>query len=395
MVTDFFTKTLSVIGSTGSIGTAALKIAGSLGIRVRALTAHSNLELLKRQAEEFKPDFVGVTDRSKFVEAKRLFGGKLLTGDEALSVPSEICDTALVSVVGISGLIAAEAAIKNGVRVALANKECVVAGGEILTRLLKAQNSGEEAGASGKKAEVIPVDSEHSAIFQCLKAGRENDIKRLILTASGGAFYNYSEVRLKNITPADIFHPNWRMGRKITIDSCTLMNKALEIIEAYWLFLADKIDCARASDAIEYVIHPESIIHSMVEFEDGATLAQLSIPDMSLPISYALTYPTRAQAISTFNFDNALTFVKKNPLFYAPELAFAALRVGGSAGTVLNAANEAAVALFEKRLISFADIAETVKNSLSMSDIVPINTVFDVIAVHEETVRRVMLNAQC
>lgn len=365
-------KTISVIGSTGVIGKTALNVIKKLDYNVSALTAYSNLQLLKRQADEFKPEYVGVIDEDKYQEAKALFGKKLLIGKEALTIPSQLKDTdiVLVSVVGLNGLYSVIEAIKYNKIIALANKESLVAAGELVNNQL------------GKsKSMILPVDSEHSAVFQCLKSGKIEEVNRIILTASGGAFYDYDSERLDKITPKHIYHPNWTMGRKITLDSCTMMNKALEIIEAYHLFKTDRI---------EYVVHPESIIHSLVEFIDGSTIAQLGITDMSLPISYALSYPERKPCINYFDFSKPLTFKQKNPLFFGPELAKEVIQIGKSAGTIFNAANEAAVRLFEEEKIKFTDITRIVKNCLYDENIQPISSVEEVFDIHNQTIQKVI-----
>ncbi len=363
-------KTISVVGSTGVIGTTALKVIQKLGYKVSALTAHSNLELLSQQVKQFQPQLIGVSDTTKYNEAKRLFGNKLVFGKEALTIPCSLkeTDTVIVSVVGLNGLYSAAEAIKHNKTLALANKECLVSGGEVINNLLLQSST-----------QIIPVDSEHSAVFQCLRSGKKDEVSRIILTASGGAFYDYDAGQLESITPSDIYHPNWNMGRKITLDSCTMMNKALEIIEAYHLFKTDRI---------EYVVHPESIIHSMVEYVDGSTIAQIAIPDMSLPISYALCYPDRKPTLKPFDFTKSLTFKNKNPLFYAPELAKQVIKAGKSSGAIFNAANEAATELFETGKIKFTDITKIVEKSLCF-DIVKLNSIDDVFFVHNQTIKRV------
>jgi 1-deoxy-D-xylulose-5-phosphate reductoisomerase len=365
-------KNIAIIGSTGSIGKTALKVIKKLGYNVVAIVGYKNLELLSVQSKEFSPSYVGVIDEKLKEQAQCLFGKKLVLGKEALTFACSLAevDTVLISVTGISGAFACMEAIKHGKRIALANNESLVAAGELIITSLSKSN-----------AEIIPVDSEHSAVFQCLLSSDKKQLERIILTASGGGFYGCTKNELERIQPKDIFHPNWNMGRKITIDSCTMMNKALEIIEAAYLFDTKRID---------YIVHPESIIHSMVEFKDGAVLAQLAISDMSLPIQYALCYPQRVQCLPSFAFDRPLTFLPKNELFFAPQLSFYCLEQGGDSGAIMNAANEAAVELFEQGKIGFSHIVEITKKVLFEAKINKLSSLDDVIAVHNQTKQKVL-----
>ena len=274
-------KKITILGSTGSIGTQALDVVKSRGYRVIALSAGKNIELLKQQIEEFKPEYAVVQDEQDCEKLKKLISDtEILWGQQGIETVASLKENDLVlnSIVGIAGLRGTVAAIKNGRRLALANKESLVCAGSVVMPLAK------ETGC-----EIIPVDSEHSAIFQSLRAGRARELKSVILTASGGPFFGKTAEETENMTAADALkHPSWSMGSKITIDSATLMNKGFEFIEAMWLF--DLVP-----SQIEVVVHRESIIHSAVEFVDGNVIAQLSMPDMRLPIAYAMTYPERAE----------------------------------------------------------------------------------------------------
>ena len=325
-------RSIALLGSTGSIGRQVLDVVSRLPERLRvvSLAANRNVELLNEQAKIFRPLVVSV-------------GADELT--RAATVPE--ADIVVVAVAGTVGLAPTIEAIKSGKDIALASKEVLVAAGSIVTRLVKE-----------KGVQLLPVDSEHSAIFQCLTGEDRDKVRRLILTASGGAFANYPLEGLADVTVEQaLAHPTWSMGRKITIDSATLMNKALEIIEAHWLFGVD-------ASQIEVVIHPQSIVHSMVEFEDGSVMAQLGVPDMRLPIQYALLYPERIDTglprldITT---QGTLTFAKPDPARYpALRLAYQAMEAGDTVPAVLNAANETAVALFLDGKIRFPGIYEIV-----------------------------------
>lgn len=343
---------LAILGSTGSIGTQTLDIVRMHPDRFRivALTGHSNTDLLARQAVEFAPECVAIGDPAlKDDLARRLRATStpvdVLAGDagleEAAARPG--VDTVVTAVVGAAGLLPTMAAIRAGRRIALANKETMVIAGDIVRRELAACD-----------AEIIPVDSEHSAIFQCLVGERDADVERLILTASGGPFLSRDPATFDDIRPEEALdHPNWSMGAKITIDSATMMNKGLEVIEARWLFDV-------APERIDVVIHPQSIIHSMVTFADGSTKAQLGPPTMLVPIQYALTYPERwAAPHETIDWSRPPTLEFRAPdadRFPCLDIAFAALREGGAATAALNAANEVAVQRFLDGAIRFTRI---------------------------------------
>lgn len=349
-------RNVVVLGSTGSIGRSALNvIAHDGGARLRAfgLSAHRDLEQLAEQARRHRPRFVALTDPQAEARCNGALAGtgvELLRGDDAIirMVQHPETERVLSAIVGAAGLRGTWAALEAGKTVALANKETLVVGGPLITRLAQRHN-----------AELIPVDSEHSAIAQALRAGQPREVRRVILTSSGGPFRGKTRHQLENVTPEQALkHPTWQMGPKITIDSATLMNKALEVIEAKWLFGLEP-------EQIEVVVHPESIVHSMVEFVDGSIVAQLSPPDMRLPIQYALTYPDRVEGPSP-RFDlttrQALHFEPPDrETFPALDLAYDVLRSGGTAGAAFNAANEAAVARFLDGAIGFPDIPRAVR----------------------------------
>ncbi|MGE5630746.1 MAG: 1-deoxy-D-xylulose-5-phosphate reductoisomerase [Caulobacteraceae bacterium] len=350
-------KQLSVLGSTGSIGTQTLEIAreNNEEFRVCALAANSNIDLLEKQVREFKPRLTAIRDESKYKELKSRIGGltHVTAGSvgviEAATVDG--CDTVVSAIVGIAGLLPTYNAIKRGKNIALANKEVLVTAGRIIKDEVRKNN-----------VKLLPVDSEHSAIFQSIGSNRHSEISKLIITASGGPFRTKSTEELRTVSVKDALkHPNWSMGRKITVDSATLMNKGLEVIEARWLFDIQP-------ENIEVCVHPQSIIHSMVEFVDGAVVAQLGLPDMKLPIQYALTYPNRLpMGGKRLNFSEigSLTFFKPDPdKFRCLELAFRALKSGDSACVVLNGANEEAVGLFLEERIGFLDIARLIEATL-------------------------------
>ena len=351
-------KKISILGSTGSIGTQALEVVDICAdISVEGISANNNIELLSQQIRKYKPEKACIMNPDLYSELKLLVADtqtKILSGVEGLceiaSIPS--CDSVLTSVVGNIGLLPTLEAINSGKDILLANKETLVTSGSIIMPLAK------EKGVS-----ILPVDSEHSAIFQCLQGNSNNKISKILLTASGGPFFGKKKTELLNITKDDALkHPNWTMGAKITIDSATLMNKGLEIIEARWLF--DTMPCD-----IEVYVHRQSIIHSMVEFEDGSVIAQLGIPDMKLPIVYALRYPDRDvrvnKRLNLFDI-GALTFDRPDAdTFECLNLAYRALREGGTMPTVLNAANEIAVGRFLRGEISFFHIAEIIKATMN------------------------------
>lgn len=339
-----------VLGSTGSIGRNTLEVleCRETGCELFAISGHANLSLLLEQAKRFRPHYVIVTNAAKGAELKQSdlpHGTELLQGDNSAChiVRMPEVDTVVSAMVGSVGLHATWAALEAGKKVCLANKETLVAGGPLIMAL-----------AAKQPNRLLPIDSEHSAIFQCLQAGRRGDLKRIILTASGGAFRDLSPQQLAQVTVEQALkHPTWSMGPKITIDSATLMNKALEMVEARWLF-------DLSADQIDAVIHPQSVVHSMVEFVDGSVLAQMSPPDMKLPIQYALTYPARVACPAPkldFRTRWSLDF------FFADEERYPALALGkevaaagGTAGAVMNAANEAAVDRFRAGSLRFIDI---------------------------------------
>lgn len=353
-------KKVVILGSTGSIGTQALEVCRNLGYRVLGLTANTSIDLLEKQIFEFKPVSVSVMNEDKALELKKRISGKIDT--EVLAGISGINDIAcnddtdivLNSLVGNIGLEPTLKAIRNGKDIALANKETLVTAGELVMKEAREHN-----------VKIYPVDSEHSAIFQCLQGNSQNKIRKIHLTASGGPFKDYTSFDEITVEAA-LKHPNWSMGKKITIDSATMMNKGLEVIEAKWLFDVDV-------EQINVVVHPQSIIHSMVEFEDSAVIAQLGEPDMKVPIQYALTYPNRVKndfpKINFFSCGN-LTFQKPNlELFRCLQLAFDAIKTGGTLPTVMNGANEVAVAAFLDRKIGFSDIPKLIEKAMNAYNI--------------------------
>jgi len=353
------TRGIAILGSTGSIGTQALDVIREQSefLHVEVLTAGKNADLLIQQALEFKPNAVVIAEpslRDKVFDALFDEGIKVYCGDEALVqvVEMEGINMVLTALVGAAGLRPTLSAIRAGKHIALANKETMVVAGELVT-------------AEARKAgvNIHPVDSEHSAIYQCIAGEFHNPIEKIVLTASGGPFRGFSSEMLANVTKADALkHPNWSMGAKITIDSASMMNKGLEVIEAKWLFDLNK-------DQIDIIVHPQSIIHSIVQFEDGSMKAQMGLPDMKLPIQYALTYPRRLKnTFPRFDFLDypSLTFEKPDfKAFRNLNLAFDALAKEGNAPAVLNAANEVAVARFLNDEIAFAQLPDVVEYALS------------------------------
>jgi 1-deoxy-D-xylulose-5-phosphate reductoisomerase len=341
---------IAVLGSTGSIGRSTLEvIAASQGaLCAVAISANTRLSEALQQAREFRPRWLIATDPAaaeRFDWSELPLETELLVGHEQLEslVARDEIDTVVTAIVGAAGLRGTWAAVDAGKTVALANKETLVAAGPLVTRL--AQDRG---------ATILPIDSEHSAVFQSLKSGRREEVRRIILTASGGPFLRHTQQQLLNVTVEDaLAHPTWSMGKKITVDSATMMNKALEIIEAKWLFSLD-------ADQIDVVIHPQSIVHSMVEYVDGSVVAQLSPPDMRLPIQYALTYPDRrACPAPQLDWSQGLRLEFEPPdveRFPAILLGREVARSGGTAGAVVNAANEAAVAMFLRGELAFTEI---------------------------------------
>ncbi len=353
-------KQIAVLGSTGSIGTSALEVIAASGGRLQAiaLSAHSQFDRLLKQAQEFQPRWVVVTDpqaAEAFDWSALPVDTELLTGSEALcevAIRDEV-DLVLAAIVGRAGLESTWAAIENKKPVALANKETMVMAGPLVTKL-----------AEERDTVLLPVDSEHSAIFQALQSGKSNEVARLVLTASGGPFRDYSTEQLKNVTIAEALdHPVWEMGPKITIDSATMMNKALEIVEARWMFGIN-------AERIEVAIHPQSVVHSMVEYVDGSVVAQLSPPDMRLPIQVAFDYPHRFMGIASrmdwqhgFSLDFWPPSESQLP---ALELGHQCASAGGTSGAVLNAANEAAVGAFLAGELHFTEIVPACRSILEM-----------------------------
>ncbi|MEP0545911.1 MAG: 1-deoxy-D-xylulose-5-phosphate reductoisomerase [Rhodothermales bacterium] len=353
---------LAILGSTGSIGTQTLEIVRLFPERFRivALTAHANADLLAKQARAFRPDFVVIGDEARAATLRDALDGLgvlVLVGPEGLeaAATAEGVETVVAAVVGFAGLRPTVAAIRAGKEIALANKETLVVAGELVQRLVEAHETA-----------VLPVDSEHSALFQCLVGEPPDSIESITLTASGGPFRTRPAATFGQITRAEaLAHPNWEMGAKITIDSATMMNKGLEVIEARWMF-------DLAPEQIDVLVHPQSVIHSLVHFRDGSVKAQLGVPDMRVPIQYALSFPERWPAphprldwsqIACLDFEEP-----DLDRFPCLRLAFDALAAGGTAPAVLNAANEAAVALFLDEQIGFADIPRLVEAALERAD---------------------------
>ena len=351
-------KNIAILGATGSIGSSTLEVVRNNPdkLRVRALTGGKKWQQLAKQALEFKPDLAVIADKNAYNDLKAALAGtsiKIEAGNEAViaAVEVEPLDAVVAAIVGAAGLLPVMAAIEKGRQICLANKETLVVGGSLVMQAVK------KAGV-----ELLSVDSEHSAIFQCLQGSPEKSLNKIIITASGGPFRTFSRGQLLSVTPEQALkHPNWDMGGKITIDSATLMNKGLEIIEAHWLFKTDY-------DDIEVVVHPQSIIHSLVEFSDGSVIAQLGWPDMRLPIQYALSWPQRWSPPVP-----ALDLVRVGSMtFEEPDLTrFACLayaieagRAGGIMPCVLNAANEIAVAAFLKRQIGFTEIPALIRKTM-------------------------------
>lgn len=354
-------KNIAVLGSTGSIGKNTLEVVRNLNrngfpVTVKYLSANSNFELLAQQIEEFKPKAAVIFDKSAYLKLKeRSLKHKceILCGQEGVNEIAGRDDFELVvnALVGFSGLVPTIEAINNGKDIALANKESLVVAGSLIYSML-----------ARSKTKLLPIDSEHSAILQCLLGEEEKSVDKLILTASGGPFKDTEVSQLENVSVEEALnHPNWKMGNKITIDSATLMNKGFEIIEAKWLFNIE-VSC------IEVLIHPQSIIHSMVEFSDGSVKAQLGVPDMKVPIQYALTYPKRIKSdFPRIDFKSLknLTFEKPDfRKFECLSLAYEVIKSGGTYPVVLNGANEAAVDLFLNRRIKFLDIPALIRSAL-------------------------------
>ena len=368
-------RRVAILGSTGSIGTSTLDVVRHLSDRLElvGLTAHSKWKQLADQCRAFKPRLAVITDPEAFLQADRAFfppGTELLGGRDGVYklVTAPDVDVVLSAVVGAAGLHGTWAALEAGKTVALANKETLVVGGPLVTDL-----------AAKRGGKLLPVDSEHSAIFQALTGHNASDVTRVVLTASGGPFRGKTAAELESVTPAQALkHPTWQMGPKITVDSATLMNKALEVIEARWLF-------GLSAEQIDVIVHPESMIHSFVEFVDGSVLAQLSPPDMRLPIQLALTYPARVSGptkrldwgtLSTLHFEPP-----DRETFLALDLGFEVAHRGGTCGAVLNAANEAAVARFLNGDFPFLDIARCCRAVLDAHDFDPRPTIDGLLAL--------------
>ena len=375
-------KTLALLGATGSIGTQALEVVRQQPgrFRVAVLSAQRQWELLAQQAREFRPAVVVIGDDSLYQNLKVALADQpeteVLAGAAALAevVTRPEIDIVLTALVGYAGLLPTVAAIRAGKDIALANKETLVVAGELITGLIRQHN-----------VRLLPVDSEHSAIFQCLVGEAQNPIEKIILTASGGPFRGRSAQQMESVTKAQALkHPNWDMGAKITIDSASLMNKGLEVIEAKWLF-------GLTNEQIDVVVHPQSIVHSLVQFEDGSLKAQLGLPDMKLPIQYALGYPQRlANTFPRFSFLDYPTLTFEAPdraAFPNLELAFGAMRRGGNAPCVLNAANEVAVAAFLRDQVGFRQMSDLVAGCLARVSYLAEPLLADLVATDAETRR--------
>lgn len=372
-------KNIAILGSTGSIGTQALEVIGENSSLFKAyvLTAHSNAHLLIQQSLKFKPAYAIICDESKYVEVKEALTGtitKVLAGIQAINdiVTDLQIDIVLTAMVGFAGLEPTISAIKAGKTIALANKETLVVAGELITDLALQHN-----------VKILPVDSEHSAIYQCLAGEDYGTIEKIILTASGGPFRGKTAGQLANVTREHALkHPNWVMGAKITIDSATLMNKGLEVIEAKWLF-------DLSADQIDVIVHPQSIIHSLVQFEDGSIKAQMGLPDMKLPIQYALAYPKRLRNnFKRFNFAAypELTFEKPDlATFRNLGFAFEALNKGGNMPCIINAANEVAVEAFLANSLGFLTMSEVIENCMQRISFQTQPTLDDYLNTDKET----------
>lgn len=374
-------KGVAVLGSTGSIGTTALRVLDRQRERfsVRALTANSNSALLAEQARKFSPAFVGMVEPATEADRTWMSG----TGCLIEAATRDDVDIVINAIVGAAGLDATLAALESGKRVALANKETLVIAGDLV-----------KAACRSGVGEVIPIDSEHSAILQCITGHPQAEVRRVVLTASGGPFRGWSKERLANATVSDALqHPTWRMGRKISIDSATLANKALEVIEAHFLF-------GLPYDRIEVVVHPQSVVHSFVEFIDGSVIAQMSVPTMELPVLYALTHPERVEDDGVPAFDpvqlSPMTFEPvAHDRFPALNLGISAGRAGGAAPAVFNAANECAVAAFLAGKIAFPDVARGISSALDSLAALPSGTREQLLAADAAARRHVSGMFQC
>ena len=371
-------KNISILGSTGSIGTQTLDIVrNNLDLNVVAIAGNSNVELLRQQIEEFSPDIVCVYQEEKAEELRAFYKDyevKIVSGMDGLieAATWDSADIVLTAVVGMIGIQPTIAAIKARKTIALANKETLVCAGHIIMPLSR------EMGVK-----ILPVDSEHSAIFQSLNGENPRQLEKILLTASGGPFRGWTREQMKNVKLADALnHPNWSMGKKITIDSATMVNKGLEVIEAKWLFNVPY-------DKIQIVVQPQSLIHSMVQFVDGGIMAQLGTPDMKLPIQYALFYPDRREMDSErVDFGKIAGITFEDPdfeNFKGLALALRAAKEGGSLPTVFNAANEYAVAKFLKEEISFLDITEMIEYAMNNHEFIPNPTVEEILKIEQDT----------
>jgi 1-deoxy-D-xylulose-5-phosphate reductoisomerase len=358
-------RQLAILGSTGSIGTQALEVIDEHKdmFEVYALTANDNAELLIKQAIKYMPDTVVIANKSKYPEVREALEDlpvKVWAGADAIAqvVTAEPVDMVLTAMVGYSGLRPTIEAIKAGKTIALANKETLVVAGELIMNLAKE-----------KQTPIIPVDSEHSAIFQCLHGEYGNPVEKILLTASGGPFFHKPIEELRRVTKEQALkHPNWSMGAKVTIDSATMMNKGFEMIEAKWLF-------GVSPEHIEIVVHPQSIIHSMVQFTDGSVMAQLGVPDMKLPIAYAFSYPFRLSSkmkrLNLFEIGEFTFFKPDTDKFGNLTFAFAAVKKGGNMPCILNAANEIAVSAFLKDQIGFLQMSDVIAKTMEIATFVP------------------------
>lgn len=371
-------KKIAILGSTGSIGTQTLEVVRANGdIGVVALTAGKNVDLLEKQIREFCPKFAAIwkeKDAKELKERLTEIHCEIGFGMEGLIQAAVIAeaDVVVTAVVGMIGIEPTVAAIEAGKDIALANKETLVCAGHIIMPLAKE-----------KKVQILPVDSEHSAIFQCLQGNENNPIEKILLTASGGPFRDYTKSQLEKVTLQDaLHHPNWSMGKKITIDSSTMVNKGLEVIEAKWLFSVEP-------ENIQVVVQPQSIIHSMVQFQDGGVMAQLGTPDMKLPIQYALYYPNRRKLLGErldFTRLSEITIARPDmEVFEGLKYAFEACKIGGSMPTVLNAANEYAVAKFLDGKIRYVDIVRMIRTAMDHHKLIQNPSVCDILNIQLET----------
>lgn len=374
-------RQLAILGSTGSIGTQALEVVSEHSdlFEVYALTANNQVDLLINQARKYMPEVVVIANERKYPELKEALEDlpiKVWAGADAIAqmVQSEPIDMVLTAMVGYSGLRPTISAIKAGKAIALANKETLVVAGELIMKL-----------AAEHEVPILPVDSEHSAIFQCLTGAYDNPIEKILLTASGGPFRRKTLEELATVTKAQALrHPNWTMGAKITIDSASMMNKGFEMIEAKWLFDV-------TPDQVQVVVHPQSVIHSMVQFEDGAVIAQLGIPDMKLPIAYAFSFPTRMRSMAPrldFNQYSTLTFEEPDmERFRNLAFAFEAARQGGNMPCILNAANEVVVAAFLQDRIGFLQMSDVIERTMRKASFIVNPSYEDYVATDTEARR--------